>query len=244
MLLKVLLFRNSSLFQQIPPEHPYMYHRESKPYLGTFYFILLHFALFYPSVVTDFSPFISPSTCCMLSRFLYNSCFVPKLIISSRFFPSPGAHSAKRICLLSISHSTHSVFNRLSRRTRLFSCVRGMEDQCRIGDPRNPNLTAIYRATCYMPLRTDLLYVVHVAAWMAIVGSVAQVSALHRFHGDISLVTKPGTFSVGSRSAQFVVCKAHQEIAAEVRIDILSVHFLLEVSCLCFAILWQTYIVK
>lgn len=54
-------------------------------------------------------------------------------------------------------------------------CVRGMEDQCRMGDPRNRNLTAIHTATCYMPLRTDLLYVVHVAAWMAIVGSVAQL---------------------------------------------------------------------
>ncbi|VDL80276.1 unnamed protein product [Nippostrongylus brasiliensis] len=55
-------------------------------------------------------------------------------------------------------------------------CVPGKASECRVGDLKNPNTTTTYTATCYMPLRTDLLYVVNVAAWMSIVGSVAQVS--------------------------------------------------------------------
>ncbi|XGW23666.1 hypothetical protein V3C99_005690 [Haemonchus contortus] len=54
-------------------------------------------------------------------------------------------------------------------------CVPGKEDECRFGDMKAPNKTTTYTATCYMPLRTDLLYVVNVAAWMSIAGSVAQL---------------------------------------------------------------------
>ncbi|VDM79309.1 unnamed protein product [Strongylus vulgaris] len=55
-------------------------------------------------------------------------------------------------------------------------CVPGKEEECRSGNLQNPNTTTTYTNTCYMPLRTDLLYVVHVAAWMSLVASVAQVN--------------------------------------------------------------------
>ncbi|KAK6040243.1 tetraspanin family protein [Cooperia oncophora] len=54
-------------------------------------------------------------------------------------------------------------------------CVPGKVNECRSGDLKAPNNATTYTATCYMPLRTDLLYVVNVAAWMAIVGSVVQL---------------------------------------------------------------------
>ncbi|KAL6731915.1 hypothetical protein Aduo_002734 [Ancylostoma duodenale] len=54
-------------------------------------------------------------------------------------------------------------------------CVPGKVEECRSGDLTNPNTETTYTSTCYMPLRTDLLYVVHVAAWMSIAASVLQL---------------------------------------------------------------------
>ncbi|KAJ1351613.1 hypothetical protein KIN20_007698 [Parelaphostrongylus tenuis] len=57
------------------------------------------------------------------------------------------------------------------------SCCVPAEDlsECQLGDLNNPDNSTTYTATCYMPLRTDLLHVVHVAAWMSITASVAQL---------------------------------------------------------------------
>ncbi|CAJ0593723.1 unnamed protein product [Cylicocyclus nassatus] len=54
-------------------------------------------------------------------------------------------------------------------------CVPGKEEQCRSGNLQNPDTSTTYTKTCYMPLRTDLLYVVHVAAWMSLAASVLQL---------------------------------------------------------------------
>ncbi|GMT35484.1 hypothetical protein PFISCL1PPCAC_26781, partial [Pristionchus fissidentatus] len=53
----------------------------------------------------------------------------------------------------------------------LSCCVKGMEDECLKGDPNHPNTSFMFTDTCYEPLRTDLLAVVHIAAWMSIVCS-------------------------------------------------------------------------
>ncbi|KAE9421689.1 hypothetical protein Angca_003137 [Angiostrongylus cantonensis] len=54
-------------------------------------------------------------------------------------------------------------------------CVREKLSQCQLGDLDNPDNSTTYTATCYMPLRSDLLHVVHVATWMSIAASVAQM---------------------------------------------------------------------
>ncbi|GMT06485.1 hypothetical protein PENTCL1PPCAC_28659 [Pristionchus entomophagus] len=51
----------------------------------------------------------------------------------------------------------------------LSCCVKGMEDACLLGDPTHPDPTIMFTDTCYEPLRSDLLAVVHIAAWLSIV---------------------------------------------------------------------------
>ncbi|GMR62828.1 hypothetical protein PMAYCL1PPCAC_33023, partial [Pristionchus mayeri] len=53
----------------------------------------------------------------------------------------------------------------------LSCCVKGMEEECLKGDPFHPDSAVMFTDTCYEPLRSDLLAVVHIAAWLSIVTS-------------------------------------------------------------------------
>ncbi|KHN70621.1 hypothetical protein Tcan_14343 [Toxocara canis] len=52
-----------------------------------------------------------------------------------------------------------------------FNCVSGAFEQCLSVDPLNPNRSLVHVDTCYMPLRTDLLAVMHVAAWLSVISA-------------------------------------------------------------------------
>lgn len=64
-----------------------------------------------------------------------------------------------------------------SHQRRTFSCYPDYEAQCQDPMINASNATGfIYENTCYMPLRTELLSVVHVAAWLCIIESISLVS--------------------------------------------------------------------
>ena len=48
-----------------------------------------------------------------------------------------------------------------------FSCVPGREQECAVAAP-----SSFYQDTCYMLLRTDLLTVMNVAAWLLVISSL------------------------------------------------------------------------
>uniref|UniRef100_F1LAK7 Tetraspanin n=1 Tax=Ascaris suum TaxID=6253 RepID=F1LAK7_ASCSU len=50
----------------------------------------------------------------------------------------------------------------------LSCCVSNVMEQCLSVDPSNPDHSLVHVDTCYMPLRTDLLAVMQVAAWLSV----------------------------------------------------------------------------
>uniref|UniRef100_A0A1I7W7L9 ABC transmembrane type-1 domain-containing protein n=1 Tax=Heterorhabditis bacteriophora TaxID=37862 RepID=A0A1I7W7L9_HETBA len=54
-------------------------------------------------------------------------------------------------------------------------CVPGHAESCQASSLEGLDHSSIFSSTCYVPLRTDLLDVVNVAAWLAIAGSIIQL---------------------------------------------------------------------
>lgn len=54
-------------------------------------------------------------------------------------------------------------------------CVNGMVEPCLLTDLNNPDHTVVHTGTCYMSLRTDLLAVMHVAAWLLVTTSTIML---------------------------------------------------------------------
>ncbi|VDO11523.1 unnamed protein product, partial [Brugia timori] len=54
---------------------------------------------------------------------------------------------------------------------KIFSCVNEMVQRCLKTDLYHPDESVVHKETCYMLLRSDLLDVMHVAAWLLIIAS-------------------------------------------------------------------------
>lgn len=56
-----------------------------------------------------------------------------------------------------------------------FSCVNGMVQRCLKTDLYHPDKSVVHSRTCYIPVKSDLLEVMHVAAWLLLTASVIMV---------------------------------------------------------------------
>lgn len=69
-------------------------------------------------------------------------------------------------------------FGEIELRRIYYSCVNEMVEPCLLTDLNNPDHTVVHTGTCYMSLRTDLLAVMHVAAWLLVTASTVMVHFL------------------------------------------------------------------
>lgn len=61
------------------------------------------------------------------------------------------------------------------QRLPISCCVSGVVEQCLGVDPTHPDTSLVHVDTCYMPLRSDLLAVMHVAAWLSVSSSILML---------------------------------------------------------------------
>ncbi|VDN06993.1 unnamed protein product [Thelazia callipaeda] len=57
----------------------------------------------------------------------------------------------------------------------LSCCANGLIEECLETDLYHPNETVVHTKTCYMLLRSDLLHVMHLAAWLLVIASTVMI---------------------------------------------------------------------